>query len=166
VNYKDLPRFTLGKDTFLCEGEKLILAPVLNGSATYVWQDGSTDNFFTVDRAGIYKLTTYNECGSYSDSITITNGVCNLIMPTAFTPNGDGLNDVFRVKYPFTVKQFKMEIYNRWGEKVFESQNITDGWNGNFGNNQAIASIYVWVISFTDMSDEIHQLKGTITLIR
>ena len=87
-------------------------------------------------------------------------------MPDGFTPNGDGLNDIFRVKYPFAVSGFRMQVYNSWGEKVFESSNINIGWDGTWKGEPSVAGIYVWVIRFTDASNKLQQLKGTVTLIR
>jgi len=55
-------------------------------------------------------------------------------MPAAFTPNTDGINDVFKVKYPFAVQHFHLIIYNRFGSKVFETTDISKGWNGTFRN--------------------------------
>jgi len=71
-------------------------------------------------------------------------------MPSAFTPNGDGLNDVFRVKYPFTVSAFSFAIFNRWGERVFQSNDITKGWDGTYNGTDQNAGAYVWMISFID----------------
>ena len=72
-------------------------------------------------------LTAVNICGSSTDEIKITAGLCSLLLPNAFTPNGDGINDVFGVKYPFAVKTFLLTIYNRFGEKVFETTEMSKG---------------------------------------
>src|ERR1043165_436482 len=93
---------------------------LLNTPVDYTWQDGSHTPFYTITAAGIYSLTALNECGAFTDSVTITMGICDITMPSAFTPNRDGLNDVFRVKYPFPVKQFNFNIYNRWGQKILK----------------------------------------------
>jgi gliding motility-associated-like protein len=87
-------------------------------------------------------------------------------MPSAFTPNSDGLNDVFGVKYPFATKSFQMIIYDRWGEKVFETTNIHNGWDGSRKGEPSLQGIYVWVITFTDTNNKPQQLKGTVTLLR
>ena len=166
VNYKSLPYFSLGKDTFLCAGMQYVLEPTINTNANLLWQDGSSGPLFTVSNPGLYFLTGTNECGSYADSITIATGPCDIMMPTAFTPNGDGMNDIFRVKYPFPVKQFNMIIYDRWGEKVFETSNINNGWDGIFKGLPALQGSYVWVIRFVDINEVNQQLKGIITLLR
>jgi gliding motility-associated-like protein len=111
-------------------------------------------------------LTATNECGSNSDAITITKGLCNILMPDAFSPNNDGLNDVFRVKYPFAVTDFHFLVTNRWGQTVFETNDIHKGWNGTFKGEPPLEGIYVWVISYTDINNNSQQLKGTVTLLK
>jgi gliding motility-associated-like protein len=161
-----IPGFTLGKDTSICEGERYVLQPSVAVTGSLLWQDGSANSSFIVNKAGIYSLTASNECGTYTDSITISSGVCNILMPTGFTPNNDGLNDVFRVKYPFAVKAFHMLVYDPWGEKVFETNNMREGWDGYRKGEPSLQGVYVWVISFTDTNNQLQQLKGTVTLIR
>ena len=87
-------------------------------------------------------------------------------MPSAFTPNGDGLNDIFRVKNVFPVKNFKMIIYNRWAQKVFESSDISNGWNGYYKGHVASNDTYVWVISFISENEEKQSGHGTVTIIK
>lgn len=166
IRQKEIPFFTLGNDSSLCSGQQLLLTPSLNTDASLLWQDRSTASSFVIRKEGVYSLTATNECGSYTDSIAITTGLCNILMPDGFTPNGDGLNDIFRVKYPFAVSGFRMQVYNSWGEKVFESSNINIGWDGTWKGEPSVAGIYVWVIRFTDASNKLQQLKGTVTLIR
>jgi gliding motility-associated-like protein len=166
VDYKALPHFSLGRDTLLCESESYVLSPVITTNALLQWQDGSTGRSFTASKEGVYFLVATNECGSYADSMMITTSFCNIIMPTAFTPNADGLNDIFKVKYPFPVKEFHLMVYNRWGNKVFETNKINEGWDGNYKGEPSIQGSYVWVISFVDINNKPAQLKGIVTLLR
>ena len=91
---------------------------------------------------------------------------CVLNMPNAFTPNADGLNDLFRVKYPFPVKEFNMSIYNQWGQKIYSSADIQKGWDGTYKGNNASSGIYVWTITLTDTRGKTQSAKGTVTLIK
>jgi gliding motility-associated-like protein len=166
IHQTAIPYFTLGRDTSICNGEQYVLTPSLTVAASLLWQDGSGGSSFVVTKEGIYSLTASNQCGTYTDSIVISSRLCNILMPTGFTPNNDGLNDVFRVKYPFAVKTFHMLVYNRWGEKVFETNHINDGWDGSFKGEPAIQGTYVWVISFVDNDNKTQQLTGVVTLIR
>ena len=166
VSYLSAPYFTLGKDTLICTGQQYILKPLLNTEASFLWQNGSTNSSYTVLNSGTYFLTATNDCGSYTDSIVISTFYCEPMMPSAFTPNGDGRNEVFRVKYPFPVKQFDLSVYDRWGEKVFETNNIKGGWDGNWKGQPAMQGAYIWVIIYTDMDNKKQQLKGLVTLLR
>jgi len=166
INQLTTPYFTLGKDTSICEGQQYVLQPSLTITGSLLWQDGSTTPSFSVTKEGIYSLTVSNQCGTYTDSVIITSGFCNILMPTGFTPNNDGLNDMFRVKYPFAVKSFHMLVYNSWGEKVFETNKMSEGWNGFWKGEPSPKGVYVWLISFTDTNNKLQQLKGTVTLIR
>jgi len=166
ITQKQIPHFSLGKDSAICIGEKYILAPSLNTSASFLWQDGSTASSFVVMHEGVYELVASNECGSFTDAVTITKGLCNLLMPNAFTPNNDGLNDVFDVKFPFSVTHFHFVITNRWGQTVFETNDMRKGWDGTFKALPAPGDIYLWVISFTDINNKSQQQKGTVTLLR
>ena len=166
IVYKALPFFTLGKDSFLCAGQPYMLKPSINTTADLLWQDGSTASSFTIQKEGIYFLTATNECGSYTDSVTITSGFCNIMMPSGFTPNGDGVNDVFKVKYPFPLKEFHFVMYDRWGEKVFETSDINRGWDGIYKGLPAEQDTYVWIISYLDVNGNRQQLKGSVMLLR
>lgn len=166
VKYNSSPSFSLGNDTLICMSEYLILKPNVQGSVNYLWQDGSTQPQFVVKDAGLYRLLVQNECGAKSDEIEISTFQCVLNMPTAFTPNKDGLNDVFRVKYPFPVKEFTMTIYDRWGQKIYSSLDIKKGWDGNFKGNLSPVGSYVWTISLTDLNGNKQSVKGNVLLIR
>ncbi|MCB0544227.1 MAG: gliding motility-associated C-terminal domain-containing protein, partial [Saprospiraceae bacterium] len=90
-------------------------------------------------------------------------------MPNAFTPNGDGQNDGFLGKgYLEGATNFNMSIWNRWGEKVFETNNPNDEWNGRAQNTGGMspAGVYVYLVSFTGPRGEPFEFKGYATLIR
>ncbi len=166
INYKAPPSFSLGNDTMICTGQFLVLHAPVQGALSYLWQDGSTKPTYTVTQPGFYTLRISNECGTAVDDINITTFTCDLTMPNAFTPNNDGLNDIFRVKYPFPVKEFHMSIYNQWGQKVFESADITYGWDGVYKGSLSSQGVYVWTISLTDNQGRMQSAKGVVTLLR
>lgn len=164
VSYKLLPRFTLGADTLICNGQTILLDPRVN-NAGYLWQDGSTSSSYLVSQAGIYSVQIQNECGATSDEVVITKGICQLHMPNAFTPNNDGLNDLFRVKYPQFIHVFKMQVFNRWGEVVFSTTDAGRGWDGSYkGKKQPIGN-YLWMISLTDLDGNSSSYKGSVLLL-
>lgn len=89
----------------------------------------------------------------------------NIYIPNAFTPNGDGINDVFYVRSNI-LKNIHLEIYDRWGNKVFETDNITDGWDGTYKGQPATPDSYGYFIKGECIQNEKITLKGNVTLIR
>ena len=87
-------------------------------------------------------------------------------MPTAFTPNGDGRNDIFR---PVAVgyKGFNyFRVFNRYGQLVYNSNVLESGWDGTFNNQKADLGTYYWEMSFIDRFGKVSTLKGDVTLLR
>jgi gliding motility-associated-like protein len=157
-----------GDDTTLCIGDSLILNAASGYGATYAWQGGSTLPAYLVKQAGIYKVEITNDCGSVDISKNVQYIFCadSVFVPNAFTPNNDGVNDIFRPKYYYTFKQYSMQIYNRYGEKIFSSIDISNGWNGYFGGKLQKAGTYVYLINYKNNKGEMRYLKGTVVLIR
>jgi gliding motility-associated-like protein len=170
VRQKLPPVFTLGMDTVICREQDIVLEPVVlnnNPIEAYQWQDGSTQPQFTVANAGTYSLQAANSCGATSDTIVITNGVCRLLVPNAFTPNGDGRNERFRAFFGENVVSYSLQIYNRWGQRVFTSNSKNEGWDGTLHGQAQPAGTYTWLIRYkvlNNMRDIF--LKGTLLLIR
>jgi gliding motility-associated-like protein len=87
-------------------------------------------------------------------------------LPTAFTPNGDGLNDVAR---PYLVRMKSLvsfSVFDRWGKRIFFTQQDGKGWDGKFEGVTQPTGVYVWILEFMDTSNQKVTEKGTITLIR
>lgn len=149
------------------------------GGVEGIWSfdDGSSLNYVPFEN--IYHL--YQDTGSYDVVLQITNDggcfdqqvlrVCVLpktlvIAPTAFTPNGDGVNDNFFLR-TVGVSKVLLSIYNRWGEKVFETDNVEDVWDGTFKNQKQEIGAYTWQVKFYSLEDQTLQLeKGIVQLIR
>lgn len=90
-------------------------------------------------------------------------------MPTSFTPNGDGLNDVFSLRgYEVEkIQEFTLEITNRWGEVIFSNDDIKQGWDGrNFQGNEAMTGTYLWSIRLKDELGKQTRQIGEVTLLR
>lgn len=159
----DKPQFELGNDTLICDGEELLLnASIAN--ASYQWQDNSTDSTFKVNKAGLYFVEiTLNNC-SNSDSILIATKDCSpqLKIPNVFTPNGDGNNDIFEPILCNKIKEMHTQIYNRWGNKVFESDDLMIQWHGH----NYSAGTYFYVITYTDFEGKTKTITGFLSLIR
>lgn len=165
VIYKYKPAFTLGNDTAICTGQVIVLRPNIS-AVSYLWQDGSSSPEYRVSGPGTYSLTVTNICGSATSAITFEHGLCELYLPNAFTPNGDGLNDLFRVKYPGFIKTFEMIIYNRFGQVIFKTNDPRIGWDGTFRNELQPAGVYPWKIKLVNTDNEEKSAKGTVSILR
>lgn len=234
------PSFSLGNDTTICDGSSLTLT-VSIPDAGYLWQDGSTDNSYTITHSGLYALTvTVKDCkethdinvtirnvqqqlgndtsicndvpitlslyanaengdvitwsdnsheasllvkdtGIYwvtvtgncfgQDTIHIGKEICNcrLEMPTAFTPNADGRNDIFRpwIQPACPIDNFILYIYNRWGQLLYQTADVSKGWDGLYNGKPCEIGTYMYRVVFTGGTQKNEQLfMGDLTLIR
>jgi len=111
-------------------------------------------------------VTTAEGCiAKDSVSIEVFKGSA-IYVPTAFTPNGNGLNDLLKPNYIGIKKLHFFSIYNRWGQQVFTTSNINQGWDGKQGGKPVGTNSFVWMLSAEDIAGKIYKLKGTFTLIR
>jgi len=104
------------------------------------------------------------------DSITnciVVNPVFTLYIPSGFTPNGDGINDVFMPKGSY-VKTYEMYIFDRWGLQLFHSTDINNGWDGTTkgGSSLCQEDTYVYLINVTDSQGNNHSYTGAVSLIK
>jgi trimeric autotransporter adhesin len=96
------------------------------------------------------------------DTITLTDII---FIPNTFTPNGDGKNDMWRV-YGNVVLSGEMMVFNQWGEKIFETKNITTGWDGRYKGKVQPVGVYVYVVKLVLENGEQQTRKGVINLVR
>jgi gliding motility-associated-like protein len=160
-----VPAPDLGIDKALCTADTLVLDP--GQYSAYLWQDGSSQNNFTVKHPGLYSVTVSNECGSAKDEIMIKEGFCDIVFPTAFTPNNDGKNDIFKALGTPNLSEYHFAVYNRWGQKLFETSELSKGWDGKFRGQLQEYGAYVWYCRYKKSNtSKASTIKGTTTLIR
>ncbi len=168
VGYYLLPGIHLGNDTTVCNDVKIILpqSAVTTETGNYLWQDGSTGNTLDVTKPGKYFVTISSKCATVSDSITVVQRNCSLYFPGAFTPNGDGKNDIARMLGDVgSLMDYSLSIYNRWGERVYTTNDPAQGWNGMQGASLADIGIYFYQIQYKYKSES-ELMKGDILLLR
>jgi gliding motility-associated-like protein len=164
-----------------------ILTPTFNfantseGATNFLWSFGTQGISANSDLA--FSYTFPEQAGEYDVCLFATNDegcedvACTRIVveldfavhvPNAFTPDGDGLNDEFRVVGdPSLNDNFRLEIFNRWGELLFTSLDITAGWDGRVQGNPAVQGVYVWQLAVRDpKTAEILSWRGHVTLVR
>lgn len=165
------PYVYLGSDTNICNGVTMTIPATRKESnvLSYLWSDGETAPTKPVNNSGFHILQVSNECGSFSDSIVIGLKDCSVWFPSAFTPNGDGLNDMARVlsKHLDDIDGFELMIVNRFGEKVFKTNNPNAGWDGNYKGSPAALGTFYYLIQYNlKGSDKQELLKGDLILVR
>lgn len=160
------PTVALGNDTSVCYSEQVVLRAKHPLAENYLWSNNSTDTSITVTTPGLYTVAVGNFCGIVTDAIRIDFKDCAdmIFVPNAFTPNGDGLNDLFKARAYFRIDSFELRIYNRWGKQIFASTSLNIGWNGTMNNQQAPPGQYVWMLVYK-RNDKLYRQKGTVLLI-
>ncbi len=171
VSFKPSPNVNLGSDTFVCKDETVLLDASVSG-ATYLWQDNSTDATFLVSDSGLYFVEAILESCKSSDSINITIRDCSPLLeaPKAFSPDGDGRNDLFLpiMSDIATVEVFI--VYNRWGQVLHEEYNTSpdglSGWNGYYLKKLQEIGAYLYLVKATGIEGSNLEKQGNFLLIK
>jgi len=157
-------------------GQSTVLHASPNGY-TYSWSPSSTlDNpniqhpTATPDVTTIYTVTVSNNGCSLTDTVMVKvlEFVCgepNIYVPNAFTPNGDGENDLLFVRGN-NITKLLFRVFDRWGELVFETTNQSIGWDGKFKDRDCDPAVFVWYVEATCEGGDEYFQKGNVTLIR
>ncbi len=159
------PKPDLGPNTGLCNGNTITLYP--GQFSSYLWQDGSTQPSFTAKNTGTYSVQVTNICGTGLSQISIAKKICDIVFPSAFTPNDDSKNDIFKILDAPPLNNYHLVIYNRWGQKIFETTDYTKGWDGRTHGQLSPTGTYVWSCSFvrSDIPGLV-EMKGEVILLR
>jgi gliding motility-associated-like protein len=163
------PVFSIGEDTTICYKDVITLtAP--EQYKNFYWQDGSTSQTYAASQAGLYTLTVEQDSCYNTSSIRIEVMGCGLLrFPTAFTPDGNSLNDYFLPIVTIEPNNliYELIIYNRLGERVFSTTNPLEGWDGTFRGKPCNGGIYLYrctassIYPYQDLSQ-----SGSVTLVK
>jgi gliding motility-associated-like protein len=168
VNVTPSPNVNLGNDFEMCAQETRLLR--VRDGYTYEWQDGSTANSFLALDEGKYWVTAEDQGCINSDTVAITLSKdcdCIVEIPNAFTPNYNSLNEAFGVVYSeCKFVNFQFTIYNRWGEKIFETNDPNHKWNGVYQDKESPQGAYIYTLFYRPMHGRNKYEKGTVTLLR
>lgn len=164
----------LTQDTIVAEGDQVQLE-AFSSATNYLWSPAIGLNnpnianpIALVLRDITYKVvaSTGNNCeGEALINIKVYKNP-DLYVPSAFTPNADGKNDRF-YGFPVGIKSLKyFRVYNRWGELVFSTDKLFDGWDGSVNGKPQSTAVFVWVAEALDNKGNLISKKGSVTLIR
>ena len=161
----------LGPDSSFCplEGETYELIP--GNFTSYLWSNGSKRNTLEVTSGGLYHIHVWDELGCQGNDTVLLKERCptHIYFPNAFSPNGDGKNDYFKL-IAGDVEAYSLMIYDRWGRLVFQAADPESEWDGTFQGAHLPEGVYVWRVAYDGYSPErktYHfERSGTVTLIR
>ncbi|GEM_PF-1574348 len=146
-----------------------------SGALGYIWQNhpslSCTDcpnPVVTPTQTTTYTVSATDACSEpVSFTVIVLPAVDKVIAPNAFSPNGDGVNEVFRVFSSAELGSFSMQVFNRWGNLVFETDNPAEGWNGTYKGEAQELGVYVYQIRYTFATGGSEKvLKGNVTLVK
>ena len=167
VDFKSLPQLAIDSIVLLCDKNEL---DIRLDPAGYLilWNDNFTDSIRSLNQPGVYWVQFFDSLCSRTDTFELAFQDCEvvLIMPNVFTPNGDGMNEAFAALEMKGIISAKLFVYNRWGKQVYETNDITQGWDGNIDGKPATESTYKWAVRFETILGEIQTQSGTVNLFR
>ena len=163
-----LPPLTLEKNISLCDAESFVLEAG-STNASYTWSTGATTPAITITQGGTYWVSVTSGGCTLSDTTHINGELAGgvLYVPNTFTPNENGLNDFF-TGHGADITYFKMQIFDRWGELIFETEKQYPGWDGTYKSELVQEDIYVWRIEYKTgcTKDELLHRIGHVGVIR
>jgi gliding motility-associated-like protein len=168
IEVRSIPTPNLGDDLSLCDVSNTLLDAGHSGG-TYLWNTGQTSQTISATGAGVYWVQiTENNC-VLSDTIALTSSFegSNMYFPNTFTPNEDTQNDYF-TGYGIDVVSFHMQIFNRWGELIFQTTDMNTGWDGRCKGEYVQEDTYVYVVDYQLNCSElvIKNKRGHVNVLR
>lgn len=181
INVHSIPVFNLTPaDTTVTAGETFEINIVSDSTYTYTWTVPNGISL-TETSGNTALVTAYNtgwiviqagnayNCTAW-DSARVEVNYCHesIFIPNAFSPNGDGNNDEFRV-YGRCIALDRVQIFNRWGEKVWDTPDIEKGWDGYYKGELQLPGVYVYVVTYFSIAKQegvVQTLKGSLTIVR
>ena len=161
------PQILLNSNAELfCETDEVRLSADVYNSDAHIWSTGDTTSEIFVVDAGVYTLRAINRCFESVEQIMVNEREVPIFVPNAFSPNNDGANDLFQ---PFLkcaeVQSYQFQVFSRWGDQVYQSAELTKGWDGKMQGRNAPTGVYVWIMRF-DIRGRPYAFQGDVTLVR
>jgi len=159
-----------GPDQTINSGETAVL--IASGTGTMIWENGDTTQTAVsplVTTTYTVTLTDSNGCVSTDEvNVILTINCGDLFVPTAFSPNGDALNSSFRIKINANcVQTMQLQVFDRWGELMYESTNPADAWDGKYKGKELDPAVFVYVLDIQFIGEQVsNRYKGNLTLIK
>lgn len=172
INFYLPPQVNAGQDTIIVKGSTVALHGT--GAVTYNWNPYTMlscstcqEPLCTPEQTTVFTLTGTDEHAcSASDSVTVMVDASQAVfVPNAFSPNEDGQNDILYVR-GVGLESISFYLYNRWGEKVFESHDLSKGWDGTYNGNKLNTAVFMYYLEAVFINGKHVSQKGDVSLIR
>lgn len=160
------PHEILGDEVVMCDNDLKMIGEHIP-DIEYKWNTGASSCCVLPEKDGMYRVAMTNQCGTYVDTLWVTHTICEncIVFPNAFTP-GSASNNKFKPIIKCPVEEYHIRIYNRWGNAVFESDNINDGWDGRSDYNWADIGVYVYIVEYRAVDKKRTQrIQGNVMLL-
>jgi gliding motility-associated-like protein len=164
-----------GPELGINAGDSIMINGSVSGSlVNYSWSPNNYINDVNLEKPTVYPpqdftytLTVSSTVGCGTSTSTVLVKVFrDIFIPTAFTPNNDGKNDRFRVYAAANYKKFSLSVYNRWGQAVFRTTDISKEWDGRVNDLPQAAGVYVYYVEIVTANNKKISRKGVLTLVR
>jgi gliding motility-associated-like protein len=154
-------------DLEILQGESSILT-VNPEFSSYLWSNSDTTQSIEAISSNTYSVTVTDEfgCQGTDSAVLVVLPRNDILIPTAFSPNNDNLNDVFAIIPTNAIKAFDIVVFNRWGNKIYSSSDINESWDGTYLDTDCETGVYVYSGSVTFMNDGVLEFKGNVSLVR
>lgn len=148
-------------------GSALLTISGGTGSDSVVWADGFLGTYHTGLDSGYHSFTIYDSLmNDTTISVYIEPLVCSMAAPESFSPNGDGINDFWNVSNTAYYEEYYIQVFSRWGQKVFDAKNPFEKWDGKSLGVPVPDGTYYYIIEFNDKYFNKQVKNGSIVLIR
>jgi gliding motility-associated-like protein len=164
-----LPSVNLGQDRVMCQNQSITINATPGPNYRYQWfPNNQTTQSITTTIPGVYRVvvSTVNNCTAQDEIELIDSCPHYIFIPNVFSPNTDGLNDAFNKVWNFTPLEYTIRIYSRWGQLLYESNDLVKGWDGVYNEKPAQQDIYIYDIKYFDTDKKWYYYRGTFYLAR
>jgi len=173
ITFDPGPALNLPSTVYFCPDEQKYVNLFGGLANSYLWSPtNETTDSIHATQPGIYSLTGFdaNGCKFVVSTQVTTYCQTQLFVPKAFSPNGDGINDVFTI-YGENIEQFEIDIFDKWGELIYVSHSLNDSWDGTYKGRRVQVDVYTWKITYyssnqTSSITTSHFKEGNVTVLK
>lgn len=172
INVRHYPKLDLPNDTTICLGDSLRLE-VFDTLSTFIWNGVQEKMHHTLYDSAYVWVEATNDCGALRDSLFVAfrDCECFFYVPSAFSPDQNGFNELFQPKFECDLYDYRLRIFDRWGELIFETTNPYAAWDGTYRNQALQVGVYVWEVQYDaqmrNNGSRVHFYNlGKVTLLR